>query len=72
MMCVQVVNGYLSPINPPPSSISECTYVLLTPGEVWPFVLSTEQALQIAVAIGGLWAFAFVLRSFVRQIIYQR
>lgn len=71
MICVDVANlngqAVLVPVD-----ADVCVYVLTTPAEFSPWVLSHEHASQIAVSIGLLWGFAFVLRTFVRFIQYTR
>lgn len=76
MICVTVTETldgqFVSVVQPQPATFASCAYVLTTPGEQSPWVMSQEQAAQIAVEIGLLWGFAFVIRSFIRFIQYTR
>lgn len=76
MICVALVDTLdgkaVHAVVPQPADVSTCAYVLTSPAELSPWVMSQEQASELVVAIGLLWGFAFVCRSFVRLIQYTR
>lgn len=70
MRCVQIdASGNVVDVVPQPADASSCTLVLAEPSEVasvFP-VLTTTDALAIAVAAGSFIALAGVLRQFARM-----
>lgn len=73
MICVDIIQtettAFIAPVS---AQYPNCAYVLTTPAEVSPWVLTTEQALEITAVIGVLWGVAFVFRVFTRYIQYSR
>lgn len=75
MLCVTVTDdGYLSPLMPQPATVTDCTLVIASPGELAsnsPWNLSISAAQEIGAWIALAWATAWIFRQ-VGLVIAQR
>ena len=65
MQCLDAPwNGLYEVANPQPAEYSSCMYILATPQDIAinQYALTAAQGLQIATAIGILWATAYAFR----------
>lgn len=72
MLCAVIDNGGYVRVVGAVGQVANCEYVILAPTEVSPWSMSVEQASELVVAIGVLWAVAFGIRTLGRFIQYTR
>lgn len=73
MICASIshIEGVpvLVPLNPQPSTVTGCAYVIQSGTEVTsnPFLMTQTEALQVGVSIGLLWVTVGVIKSIRRS-----